>query len=251
VRKTGFASPAPAERAAPATPSAAVPAQASVLVVSDGETDLQPLTRWLGQHDWLTTLVAGSEERARQLAGEARPEVALIDLLTGGSAGMALAFDLQRAAPHVGVVFFVDDDAAPEAQAARDLGISRVVPLARLPAWLAQSLVPLADIARAQRVLEAARSALGREPPAPGAPPLSLRLPVAERRYREAYLRACMARASGRREAAHLAGVPYSSLCVMLRKLGIGDETGPTPRRRSGGGSLSTRSSARPRPADR
>jgi DNA-binding NtrC family response regulator len=178
----------------------------------------------LGQRAGVSTLVARTQTRALLLATEAQPEVALIDLLFGQGAGIALACEVQRCAPHVAVVFFVEHPGAPEAHAARDLGITRVVAIADLPAWLAETLAPLADAARAERTLQAARLALGRQAPDDsGAPSTELPLPVAERRYREAYLRACMSRAGGRREAARLAGVPYSSLCVMLRKLGIGE----------------------------
>jgi hypothetical protein len=197
---------------------------ASVLVVANPDAAVGTLVGCLGQHPGVTTLVARTHTRARLLATEAQPEVVLIDLLFEHGSGIALACDVQRCAPHVAVVFFAEDLGAPEAQAARDLGISRVVGTAEMATWLAATLAPLADAARAQRTLYAARLALGRQEPILDAPPTELPLPVAERRYREAYLRACMSRAGGRREAARLAGVPYSSLCVMLRKLGIGGE---------------------------
>jgi CheY-like chemotaxis protein len=199
-------------------------APTSVLVVADPDAAIRPVVGCLGARPGVTTLVARSQTRALLVATEAQPEVALIDLVFGQGAGIALACEVQRAAPHVAVVFFVEHPGAPEAHAARDLGITRVVATAGLADWLAESLAPLADAARAQRTLDAARVALGGQPASTGAPSIDLPLPVAERRYREAYLRACMSRAGGRREAARLAGVPYSSLCVMLRKLGIGED---------------------------
>jgi len=48
-----------------------------------------------------------------------------------------------------------------------------------------------------------------------------LRLAVAERRYRESYLRATLAKSGARRPAAQLAGVRYTTSCFMPRKLGI------------------------------
>jgi PleD family two-component response regulator len=170
----------------------------------------------------VSTLVAHTPTRAMLLAHDVQPEIAVVDLLFRGSAGIALGIELQRQAPHVEVVFSVPHLGAPEALAARELGITRLVATSQLAAWLAGSLVPLTEIARARRRLEAAERALGREPtPVPAPQITQLPLPVAERRYREAYLRACMARARGRRAAAKLAGVPYTSLCVMLRKLDI------------------------------
>jgi DNA-binding NtrC family response regulator len=170
----------------------------------------------------VSTMVAHTPTRAMIVAHEVQPEIAVVDLLFRGSAGIALGIELQRQAPHLEVVFSVPHMGAPEALAARQLGITRLVATSQLGAWLRGSLGPLIEIAQARRRLEAAERALGREPPPVAAPQITqLPLPVAERRYREAYLRACMARAKGRRAAAKLAGVPYTSLCVMLRKLGI------------------------------
>ena len=46
-------------------------------------------------------------------------------------------------------------------------------------------------------------------------------LPRAERDFRVSYLRALLAQAPNRREAAKRAGVPYRTLCDMVRKLRI------------------------------
>jgi hypothetical protein len=46
-------------------------------------------------------------------------------------------------------------------------------------------------------------------------------LPRAERDFRVSYLRALLAEAPNRREAARRAGVPYRTLCDMVRKLRI------------------------------
>jgi citrate lyase beta subunit len=46
-------------------------------------------------------------------------------------------------------------------------------------------------------------------------------LPRAERDFRVSYLRALLADAPNRREAARRAGVPYRTLCDMVRKLRI------------------------------
>jgi hypothetical protein len=193
-----------------------------VLLVVEQDSASEAVADTLRRQGDLAASVAHTSTRAMMLAQDLQPEIAVVDLLFRGSAGIALGIELQRQAPHIEVVFAVPHLGAPEALAARGLGISRLVATAQLSAWLKGSVGPLTEIARARRRLEAAERALGREPsPEPDAQIAQLPLPVAERRYRESYLRACMARARGRRAAAKLAGVPYTSLCVMLRKLGI------------------------------
>jgi hypothetical protein len=46
-------------------------------------------------------------------------------------------------------------------------------------------------------------------------------LPAAEQRFREAYLRTLLAPGRDRETVARLAGVPYRTLCQMIRKLDI------------------------------
>lgn len=196
--------------------------RARLLLVVEREPAGDALAESLRAHDDVSLLVAHASTRAMLLAHEMQPEIAVVDLLFRRSAGVAIGFELQRQAPHIEVVFCVPDMGAPEAHAALDLGINRLIATRDLLPWLEASLAPLAEMARARRRLAAAERALGQQaPPARTQPPELLPLPVAEDRYREAYLRACMARAHGRREAAKLAGIPYTSLCVMLRKLGI------------------------------
>jgi DNA-binding NtrC family response regulator len=197
-------------------------ARARLLLVIEQEAAAESFAGWLRNQERVTMFVAQSSTRAMMLAHDLQPEIAVVDLLFRDSSGIALGIELQRQAPHVEVVFSVPHLGSPEALAARDLGITRLVATAQLTEWLERSLDPLIEVARARRRLAAAERALARQPASEQAPAVQqLPLPVAEHRFREAYLRACMARAHGRREAAKLAGVPYTSLCVMLRKLGI------------------------------
>ena len=46
-------------------------------------------------------------------------------------------------------------------------------------------------------------------------------LPEAERSFRESYLRGLLAQATNARIAAQKAGVPYTTLCSMLKKMGL------------------------------
>jgi len=167
-------------------------------------------------------VIAASSRTALELATGEQPEVAVIDLLFGGGRGLALAAELQRLAPEIEIAFVVDDCSVPEVQAAWDLGWERLIAAEALAAWLDRGLLPLCRLAALRRQAsraqeEAARLAAGNVVPTTSELPLS----VAERRYRETFLRAKLAMAGGRREAARLAGVPYTTFCVMLRKLGI------------------------------
>jgi hypothetical protein len=174
--------------------------------------------------------VVETEVDARTTCRDKQPEVLLIDLLVHGSEAIALGIELGKLASNAQLVFLVEKGTDPELQVARDMGISRFVEMKDVLAWLAVALHPLAMLTRAQRQLHEARRAVdeialwkpntaahekdeGRLIP----------LAVGEGRYREAYLRAILARAGegGRRTAARLAGVPYTTFCLMLRKLRI------------------------------
>jgi hypothetical protein len=173
--------------------------------------------------------IADTEEDALRLCRERRPEVLLVDLLVHGSEGIALGIALGKQAPSAEMVFLIDNRNDPELRVARDMGITRFVEIRNVESWLAMALEPLARLARAQRELQEARrevSGLDIWKTDKGGAERDdttriLPLAVAERRYREAYLRGVMAKADGRRNAARIAGVPYTTFCLMLRKLGI------------------------------
>jgi hypothetical protein len=151
-----------------------------------------------------------------------RIEVAAISL-EGASDGLALAAELGVQAPSVQFVFwFAGEASSPGEEAARSLGVQRIVPRARLVEWLATALEPLARIARAKREQARAEAVLPRIPGlARDRSSAPLPLPEAERSFRESYLRALLAQASNARIAAERAGVPYTTLCSMLKKMGL------------------------------
>jgi DNA-binding NarL/FixJ family response regulator len=191
------------------------------VAIEDGDCVRQLQGRLNGRKD-VELLVANAADRAFALAQGAPPDVLLVDLLFGGSEGIALGLDLVKKVPHAELVFVVRDRSAPEVRAAVDLGITRFLEASELPQWFDLALDRLARLARAQRMLDEARRSVGEltwwRGEAPSSP---LPLAVAERRYREAFLRANLAKAGGRRMAAKMAGVPYTTFCMMLRKLGI------------------------------
>ena len=193
-----------------------------MLVLSTSAQAADNVTSWADGHSHVCCAVAETGEAARALAEKHNPEVLLVDLLFGGSEGIATGIALARTAPGAEVVFMVEAVDTPEVRAAQDIGITRFVATGDLGQWLHVALEPLGRLARSRRIFEDAQRAVA-QLPAWRVEPTSreMRLGVAERRYREAFLRASLARAGGRRAAAQLAGVPYTTFCVMLRKLGI------------------------------
>ena len=135
-------------------------------------------------------------------AGE-QLDVALVSLADARFDGLAFGAELGATFPWIEIVYwFEDGGAAPLAAAARSVGVRRMIPLTRLFGWLDGALPSLARLARARH---------------DGAPPL----PQAERLFREAYLRQLLSRSGNRTIAARRAGVPYTTFCSMLKKLGL------------------------------
>ena len=200
----------------------------SILVVDAAEVRVSAIKRWARTHAWLRPIFTTSAAAAIAIASEAHPEIAIVDLLFDGGRGVALAIELKRLSPGLEAVLVVEDAKAPEVEVAFGAGCGRLVRSDGLTAWLDAALRALARLAASERQLTAARRAAqelagGNVVPAsvPSSVSTSLPLAVAERRHREAYLRAALAQTGSRREAAALAGIPYTTFCVMLRKLGI------------------------------
>jgi CheY-like chemotaxis protein len=193
-----------------------------VLVVDAVAHRAAAIRAWAWQRRGVRPVFATTATLAYQAAAREQPEVAMIDLMFRSGRGIAVAIELRRIAPAIEIVFVVANAAEPEVQVAMDLGWQRLVAADGLEEWLDRGLKPLARVARVERELRIARrgaetAAAGNVLPAMPSLPLS----VAERRYRESFLRSKMATAGERRAAARLAGVPYTTFCVMLRKLGI------------------------------
>ncbi len=194
----------------------------AVLVVDTVPHRSAAIRAWAWQHRGVRPLFAATATLAYETAGREQPEVAIIDLMFRSGRGLAVAIELRRMAPDIEIAFVVEDPAVPEVQAALDLGWERLVAADRLEEWLDRGLKPLAKLARLKRDLRVARREADTVSAGNVVPAVSnLPLNVAERRYRETFLRSKMATAGERRAAARLAGVPYTTFCVMLRKLGI------------------------------
>jgi CheY-like chemotaxis protein len=196
----------------------------TVLVVDTDPTRIANLRRWAGHHPGVRVSFASSSGEAVDITTRERPEVVVLDLLFKGGRGIALAIQLARIGDDLELLLMADDAGAPEVQAAWDLGWHRLVAWDEATEWLDRGLEPLAALVSLKRQMASARreaDALCAGSIVPGVGATALPLGEAERRYREMFLRSKLALAGGRRQAAEMAGVPYTTFCVMLRKLGI------------------------------
>ena len=170
----------------------------------------------------------------------------LVLLALGGREISALGIGAEAVQrnPFTEVVFYCDNPDAPEVAAASVLGITRIVPAQHMAAWLSRG----GRFARARRVPAASRGGVrgGRAASAdPGGRhrgPARLPLPTAEMQFRESYIRFLLGESGSRQEAAKRAGVPYRTMCEMIRKLGIGRSGIQISRPRSRPSALSPRS---------
>jgi DNA-binding NarL/FixJ family response regulator len=150
----------------------------------------------------------------------------LVLLALGGREVSALGIGAEAVQrnPFAEVVFYCDDPDAPEVSAASVLGITRIVPAQLVAAWLARGGALLARGACLRRAAAACASAVPRPPTLAAVTdgPSRLPLPTAEMQFRESYIRFLLGESGSRQEAAKRAGVPYRTMCEMIRKLGIG-----------------------------
>lgn len=149
-----------------------------------------------------------------------RADVCLINLANQRFDGLAVAAELAALFPWIEALFWFDEAGEPAAEAARSLGIRRLIPFACLAGWLDGALPQLSRMARARREQVSAEKAL---PPLPtgGRYDDALPLPEAERRFREVYLRRMLSVSESHAAAARKAGLPYTTFRSMLKKFGI------------------------------
>jgi hypothetical protein len=159
-----------------------------------------------------------------RLASELLP-ADLVLLALDGRQSEALAtgaLALQRN-PFSEIVFYCDDFHAPEVAVASVLGITRIIPAPKIAEWLSRAGDPLACAALLRRIAASAIETVPDPPLLVAARRSSLAqpLPNAEMQFRETYIRYLLAQTGSRQEAARRAGVPYRTMCEMIRKLGI------------------------------
>ncbi|HWA09876.1 MAG TPA: hypothetical protein VG838_10535 [Opitutaceae bacterium] len=195
---------------------------ARVVLVDDNQLRASTLATVIKGATDAVVIVTGPDNRA--LRQDLFP-ADLVLLALGGRQLTALATGAEAVQqnPYAEVIFYCDDPDAPEVAAAAVLGITRIVPAQSMAGWLARAGALLARGAYLRRAA-AATIAAAPEPPtlAAGAVDATrLPLPTAEMRFRESYIRALLTQSGSRQEAARRAGVPYRTMCEMIRKLGI------------------------------
>jgi DNA-binding NarL/FixJ family response regulator len=199
-----------------------LPETARVALVDDNQLRASTLAAALkGASDMVITVTAPDDRTARSELFPAD----LVLLALGGRQVSALATGAEAVQrnPYTEVIFYCDDPAAPEVAAAGVLGITRIVPAQHMAGWLARAGSLLARAAFLRRAAAAAIAA------APQPPTLTtvaegraqMPLPTAEMQFRESYIRCLLTQSGSRQEAARRAGVPYRTMCEMIRKLGI------------------------------
>jgi DNA-binding NarL/FixJ family response regulator len=195
---------------------------ARVVLVDDNQLRASGLASALKSASDRLVIVSASDDRdsRRQLF-----PADLVLLALGGREVSALAIGAEavRRNPYAEVVFYCDEPETPDVAAAAVLGITRIVPAQQMGPWLGRAG---ALLARASVLRRAAAAAVAAAPPAPTLPrcppnAAQLRLPVAEMQFRESYIRCLLTQGGSRQEAARRAGVPYRTMCEMIRKLGI------------------------------
>ena len=198
---------------------------ARVVIVDDNQLRASTLAAALkGGSQVLVTVTTPD---ARPLEQE-RTQADLVLLALGGRNVSALATGasaVQRN-PFAEVVFYCDDAESPEVAAAAALGITRIVPARDMAGWLARAGNLLARGAFLRRAASACMAAAPRPPVLEtlGAASVRMPLPTAEMQFRESYIRFLLTETGSRQEAARRAGVPYRTMCEMIRKLGIGND---------------------------
>jgi len=195
---------------------------ARAVIVDDNQRRAATLAAALKLGGQLAVSVVAPTDPA--LRGELLP-ADLVLLALGGQDVSALGIGAEAVQrnPFTEVVFYCDNPDAPEVAAASVLGITRIVPAPQMPTWLSRGGHLLARGAWLRRAAAACAAAVPRPPTlvAVTEGPARLPLPTAEMQFRESYIRFLLGESGSRQEAAKRAGVPYRTMCEMIRKLGI------------------------------
>jgi hypothetical protein len=150
-----------------------------------------------------------------------RVDVAFVNVAGPSCDGLAFAADLAARCPWVEIVFwFREGGDFPGAAVARSLGLTRLIRSDHLEEWAESAVGSLLDMARARRLHINAEKTL---PAIPSCDEIetTMRLPEAESRFREIYLRRILAESGSYAAAARRAGIPYTTFRSMLEKLGV------------------------------
>jgi hypothetical protein len=192
-----------------------------ILIYDAEETERVNLSECLCRGRNTPAIQHAAERRTIASLTDDDVEVAFINVLGKLSDGLAVGAELGSRFPWIEIVYwFSGGSGCPVAAVAQSIGISRLVPQAGLAEWAAAAISSLTKMARIRRQLLAEARSL---PPIPEIDDSDsvIRLPEAERRFREAYLRRLLAESDSHVVAARKAGIPYTTLCSMIKKFDI------------------------------
>jgi DNA-binding NarL/FixJ family response regulator len=196
---------------------------ARVVVVDDNQLRATSLAAAIkASADVLITIMPPDAGKPANELGA--PDLVLLALGGRNVSALAAGAEAVQRNPFAEVVFYCDNPDAPEVAAAGVLGITRIVPAQQMAAWLSRAGELLARGAFLRRAAAAAIASAPRPPTLASVgdqPPRPIPLPTAEMQFRESYIRHLLTQSGGRQEAARRAGVPYRTMCEMIRKLGI------------------------------
>jgi DNA-binding NtrC family response regulator len=151
-----------------------------------------------------------------------RFDVCLLDLSVERPHALGIAGEVCANDPTLECLFVTNDLASPGAAAARSLGIRKIVTADQSISWWSSTLQALAELTNARRALREAEQRVPPIPPSQSAGHSQpVPLPEAERQFRRAYLSRLIHEDKSHKRAASRAGVPYTTLCSMLKKLGL------------------------------
>jgi hypothetical protein len=151
-------------------------------------------------------------------------DLAVIELGGAQENGLAWVDEMSRPARCGEMVFFAVDGECAEVAVARSRGFDRIIPASSLGDWLSKAAPHLVRRSQARRMIVDIEAQIPPAPPFAQVAHISSMAPLghAEQQFRRIYLRRVLAETRTRQEAARKAGVPYRTLCDMMRKLGLG-----------------------------
>lgn len=152
----------------------------------------------------------------------AKFDLAIFDLSAGRSAGLGAAAELRSLDEMVECLFITDADSSPIAAAARSLGIRRIVTSNQPISYWIDLLPALARLTNARRALSEAEASVPDVQDRQATSPVQhLPLSEAERQFRKAYLARLICEFRSHKVVASRAGIPYTTLYSMLKKLDL------------------------------
>ena len=192
-----------------------------LLLTVDPEWGHRTAAAWLSQS--LQSVVVDARESHWGDIGPLPPAADWTDLVLIEAGSAWPCFSAGRGVEKRTVLYGDWDTAS--AAALRAIGFENMVPGATARGWVEKAVIPLLQLWDARQVVAGPDISVSWCAPtrdeACTTVAVESPLPLAETRFREAYLSALLATSGSRAELAKRAGVPYRTMCKMLQKLDI------------------------------